>query len=98
MRCPNCGARQQWRDIRSFRAVFCCPTCGTTLRVPESYTTRNTIAILIVTAAITYASGARGYRLILLPIVLYVVSGFVIVTVARYVFPPHLEVVELNCD
>ena len=97
MRCPACGERQRWGNAR-FGVGFECEHCGRKLRVPESYTTKNSLATIAISIVLTYFSNATGYWILIFPVALVAVCGFVIITISRYVFPPRLQLLGSDGD
>jgi hypothetical protein len=93
MRCPSCHAKQSWTTVR-FNSAFRCASCGESLHIPESYVTKGSVPSLILSVILTYMSGVGGYRLVIVPIMLFFVCAGIISTALRFLAPPELESLE----
>lgn len=89
-KCPLCGSEFKIKHV-DFTLPFRCPVCDRYLRVSPSYPRFQGCAALLISGLLCLALGARGPTLVLVALLGWIPTFFIVVFWTRHFAPPKLK-------
>jgi hypothetical protein len=88
--CPLCGSEFHIKNV-DFESPFRCPACAKYLYVPPSYARYWVSLSLIISALVCFALGARGFRILIASVLVWIPILLLVVFYSRHFSPPRLK-------
>src|ERR1039457_5825837 len=87
--CPVCGKSLIREQVRA-GVVFKCPHCSATLRMSKYFVVIHTLSGALIAGLIAYFCGARGNRLVVATLLLWIPVFILWYAISTRFFPPWI--------